>query len=136
MAAASVIAQSPVLCHNLPMDLRELEETAALAHLNVNREELAAAFPAFEQMLGFFAAMQSADTDATALGQTAQFVSAGQAAGARLVGAAHFRGDVPPDSPAKGSLMDTGGPAGTDGVALVDNAGERDGRFIVIPNVL
>jgi aspartyl-tRNA(Asn)/glutamyl-tRNA(Gln) amidotransferase subunit C len=109
------------------MDMRELEETAALARLNINREELAAALPAFEQMLGFFAAMQNADNDAAAFGGAAQAVQtagAGQAAGARLVNAAHFRGD------------DDGAVRSADGAALVDNAGERDGRFIVIPNVL
>jgi aspartyl-tRNA(Asn)/glutamyl-tRNA(Gln) amidotransferase subunit C len=101
------------------MDLRELEETAGLAHLNISREELSAALPAFEQMLGFFAVMAGADKDLPAAVPAS---GAGQLAGARLVQAAHFRGD--------------GDGAVSDGEALVDNAAERDGRFIVIPNVL
>ncbi|MDR3115921.1 MAG: hypothetical protein LBU25_10430, partial [Treponema sp.] len=45
------------------MNMEDLQETAGLAHLTMNDQELAAAFPAFEQMLGFFAAMQAADED-------------------------------------------------------------------------
>ena len=48
------------------MKIEDLRETAALAHLNLDDEALDAAFPAFEQMLGFFAAMQSADEDTAA----------------------------------------------------------------------
>jgi aspartyl-tRNA(Asn)/glutamyl-tRNA(Gln) amidotransferase subunit C len=106
------------------MDQKELEETAALAHLNINREELAAALPAFEQMLGFFALMQGADTDAEALG-TAAGIAAGQAAGARLVSSGHFRGDAAPSGAAPVPRED-----------MLNNAGDRDGAFIVIPNVL
>jgi aspartyl-tRNA(Asn)/glutamyl-tRNA(Gln) amidotransferase subunit C len=111
-------------CINIPkyvtlfMDQRELEETAELAHLNISKEELAAALPAFEQMLGFFAVMQDAEIPGPAAG-----IAVGQAAGARLVSSGHFRGDTAP------------------GVAvsrenLLNNAGDRDGAFIVIPNVL
>ncbi|MDR1308175.1 MAG: aspartyl/glutamyl-tRNA amidotransferase subunit C [Treponema sp.] len=113
------------------MDLKELEETAQLAHLNVSREELAAALPAFEQMLGFFAAMQGADDDAAAFGSRAGALpraGAGQAAGARLVGADHFRGD-------KDTVPGAGGAADLN-EQMLNNAGERDGRFILIPNVL
>jgi aspartyl-tRNA(Asn)/glutamyl-tRNA(Gln) amidotransferase subunit C len=104
------------------MDQRELEETAELAHLNINKEELAAALPAFEQMLGFFAVMQEADTDTDAPGAAAG-IAAGQAAGARLVSSGHFRGDTAP-----------GGAVPRED--LLNNAGDRDGAFIVIPNVL
>lgn len=112
------------------MDLKDLEETARLAHLNVSKDELAAALPAFEQMLGFFAAMQ--DDDAAAFGSCAgalQQASAGQAAGARLVGADHFRGDGDTVSGAHNGAADLNG-------QMLNNAGEWDGRFIVIPNVL
>ncbi|MDR2049565.1 MAG: aspartyl/glutamyl-tRNA amidotransferase subunit C [Treponema sp.] len=105
------------------MDQKELEETAELAHLNINKEELAAALPAFEQMLGFFAIMQGADTDTEALGPAAG-IAAGQAAGALLVSGSHFRGDTAPDGAAV-SKED-----------MLNNAGDRDGAFIVIPNVL
>ena len=104
------------------MDIQELEETAALAHLNTGRDELAAALPAFEQMLGFFALMQEADGDA-ALAAPAPSLNPGQAAGAFLADTAHFRdGGAAAEAP--------------DGGQLLDAAGERDGRFIVIPNVL
>jgi aspartyl-tRNA(Asn)/glutamyl-tRNA(Gln) amidotransferase subunit C len=109
------------------MDLRELEETAALAHMNVRRDELAAALPAFEQMLGFFAAMSAADREAfTQTSGAARALNAGQIAGAFLARAGDFRSDT-----------ETGGelPA-ADAARLIDAAGERDGRFIVIPNVL
>ncbi|MDR1505853.1 MAG: aspartyl/glutamyl-tRNA amidotransferase subunit C [Treponema sp.] len=94
------------------MDQKVLEETAELAHLNITKDELAAALPAFEQMLGFFAVMQGADAGA-----------AGQAAGRMLVKSDHFRGDAPAGQEV--SRED-----------LLNNAGERDGSFIVIPNVL
>jgi aspartyl-tRNA(Asn)/glutamyl-tRNA(Gln) amidotransferase subunit C len=103
------------------MDIQELEETAVLARLNTGRDELAAALPAFEQMLGFFALMQEADKDAALAAPLS--LDPGQAASAFLVNAAHFR--------------DGGAAAETaDGGRLLDAAGERDGRFIVIPNVL
>ncbi|MDR0403466.1 MAG: aspartyl/glutamyl-tRNA amidotransferase subunit C [Treponema sp.] len=103
------------------MDQRELEETAGLAHLNVNGEELAAALPAFEQMLGFFAVMQDAAADPSV--STAE-TAAGQTAVARLVSSGHFRGDAAPEG------------AAVSGKEILDNAGGRDGAFIVIPNVL
>ncbi|MDR0586745.1 MAG: aspartyl/glutamyl-tRNA amidotransferase subunit C [Treponema sp.] len=105
------------------MDQRELEETAELAHLNINKEELAAALPAFEQMLGFFAIMQGADTDTEVPGPAAG-IAAGQAAGALLVSSGHFRGDKAP------------GGAAVPREDMLNNAGDRDGAFIVIPNVL
>jgi aspartyl-tRNA(Asn)/glutamyl-tRNA(Gln) amidotransferase subunit C len=100
------------------MTIEDLKETAALAHLNAGDEELVAAFPAFEQMLGYFAAMQEADAGSLS-GQT------GQNAGSSLVSSGYFRADVPPAG--------AGGDAASN---LLNNAGERDGRFLVIPNVL
>jgi aspartyl-tRNA(Asn)/glutamyl-tRNA(Gln) amidotransferase subunit C len=100
------------------MEFSDLQETAALAHLNMAEQELRNAFPAFEQMLGYFAAMQAADRDEAAF-------AVGMDAGARAVNAGWFR----PDSANSGSGADAGGP-------LLDKAGERDGRFVVIPNVL
>jgi aspartyl-tRNA(Asn)/glutamyl-tRNA(Gln) amidotransferase subunit C len=110
------------------MDIQELEETAALARLNLSREELAGALPAFEQLLGFFAVMQEADGDQSlSAGHIPDGTAlSGQAALSRLAPPDHFRPDtalnVPPDTPP--------------GEELLEAAGERDGRFIVIPNVL
>jgi aspartyl-tRNA(Asn)/glutamyl-tRNA(Gln) amidotransferase subunit C len=117
------------------MDLQELEETAQLAHLNLGKDELAAAFPAFEQMLGFFAAMQGADADpaftADASAPADSSLSAGQAAGARLVKADHFRGDLAPNAATSAASA-----VSEQNEKILNNAGDRDGRFIVIPNVL
>jgi aspartyl-tRNA(Asn)/glutamyl-tRNA(Gln) amidotransferase subunit C len=105
--------------------MQGLIETAALAHLNLGDEELAAAFPAFEQMLGYFAAMQGADADSAAFPQGAAADGGLPAAG--CAGAGRFRGDCPnPGAENPPGLSER----------LLDNAGERDGRFIVIPNVL
>ena len=109
------------------MTMQDLQETAALAHLNLDEAELAAAFPAFEQMLGYFAAMQAADHDQSiapaATGQTF-----GMSASSRLVSAAYFRADntAPDNLHSPHGLSEN----------ILSQAGERDGRFVVIPNVL
>jgi aspartyl-tRNA(Asn)/glutamyl-tRNA(Gln) amidotransferase subunit C len=104
------------------MELTDLRETADLAHLNLSEEELRGAFPAFEQMLSFFAAMQAADTDGTLPAISAQ--TEGMAASAKVVAADYFRPDT--TRPAEHGL----------GESMLAKAGERDGPFIVIPNVL
>jgi aspartyl-tRNA(Asn)/glutamyl-tRNA(Gln) amidotransferase subunit C len=109
------------------MNIEDLKETAALAHLNLKDEELEAAFPSFTEMLGFFAAMQEADNDVSLFPKGAAETPAGQNALARSAGAAFFRSDKP-------------WPGGVNNLNLneniLNNAGERDGRFLVIPNVL
>jgi aspartyl-tRNA(Asn)/glutamyl-tRNA(Gln) amidotransferase subunit C len=119
------------------MKIEDLQATAQLAHLNMEETELAAAFPAFEQMLGFFAAMQAADEDAAAFpagfaGDTAHTDSS-----LFVTSADHFRSDGP--AYAENNSRNTGS-AGPNDEALVssllNNAGDRDGRFIVVPNVL
>jgi aspartyl-tRNA(Asn)/glutamyl-tRNA(Gln) amidotransferase subunit C len=119
------------------MNIEDLQVTAQLAHLNMEETELAAAFPAFEEMLGFFAAMQGADNDAAAF--PAGFADgAGQTdSSAFVASAAHFR----PDGPAcNANNSQNTGSIGVNDEALVsrllNNAGDRDGRFIVVPNVL
>jgi aspartyl-tRNA(Asn)/glutamyl-tRNA(Gln) amidotransferase subunit C len=106
------------------MNIDDLQETARLAHLNMGGEELAGAFPAFEQMLGFFAAMQAADGDREVFpGDSVSGVSRG-------VTSDHFR----PDDPRPHDFNNT---APLDlNENLINNAGDRDGRFIVVPNVL
>jgi aspartyl-tRNA(Asn)/glutamyl-tRNA(Gln) amidotransferase subunit C len=117
------------------MPLAALKETAQLAHLNLGKDELSAALPAFEQMLGFFAAMQGADDDTAFNNAAVQGLSAGQAAGARLVGADHFRGTTNGKDGNPGAAPDKNADAELN-EKILTNAGERDGRFIVIPNVL
>ncbi|MDR2483693.1 MAG: aspartyl/glutamyl-tRNA amidotransferase subunit C [Treponema sp.] len=102
------------------MHIDDLRETAALAHLNLDEAELAAAFPAFEQMIGFFAAMQAADEDAEAFSPPIS----GLSPSARTVPSSHLRQDH--------AVPRVDGETG----ALVDKAGGTDGRFIVVPNVL
>jgi aspartyl-tRNA(Asn)/glutamyl-tRNA(Gln) amidotransferase subunit C len=102
------------------MKIEDLQETAALAHLNLDEAELAAAFPAFEQMLGFFAAMQAADEDKAAFPVPVSNTP-------RTVESGFFRPDInnsPSNNPSEAASV------------LLNNAGERDGRFIVVPNVL
>lgn len=101
--------------------VEDLRITASLAHLSIGDAELEAALPAFRDMLSYFAAMQAADNDEKAFGGPIQGLSfAGDS-----VDAAHFRPDA--------AL-----PGVTDGLteAMLDNSGERDSRFIVVPNVL
>jgi aspartyl-tRNA(Asn)/glutamyl-tRNA(Gln) amidotransferase subunit C len=123
------------------MKIEDLQATAQLAHLNMGEEELAAAFPAFEQMLGFFAAMQAADHDAGAF--PAGFAD-GAAQGAAQGGSSNFARDAAffrPDRPNcnPNNSQNTGSTGSNDGAlvsSLLHNAGDRDGRFIVVPNVL
>jgi aspartyl-tRNA(Asn)/glutamyl-tRNA(Gln) amidotransferase subunit C len=115
------------------MTIKDLQETAALAHLNLDEQELTAAFPAFEQMLGFFAAMQAADDDGAAFpAGTADKNAGGAAAGSRTVASSYFRSDKPDSNThSENSIHSSVAPE-----TMLDNAGERDGRFVVIPNVL
>jgi aspartyl-tRNA(Asn)/glutamyl-tRNA(Gln) amidotransferase subunit C len=118
------------------MELQDLRETAALAHLNLDEAELSGAFPAFEELLGFFAAMQTAGGE---LQEGDDGPGAGISAVARTVSSGWFRGDagnlpVAGDSPAGG---ESPGPGGDETVErMLESAGERDGRFVVVPNVL
>lgn len=99
------------------MKIEDLQETAQLAHLTMSEQELAAAFPAFEQMIGFFAAMQAAGED------TVAFPGGNCASGAALtVDSHHFRQDTDTSQSLNGNIL--------------NNAGERDGNFVVVPNVL
>jgi aspartyl-tRNA(Asn)/glutamyl-tRNA(Gln) amidotransferase subunit C len=100
------------------MDIKELEITAELAHVGFSGDDLKTAWPSFVQMLGYFEAMQAADNDAETFGKPLADFTLQRP----LAGKEQFRAD---------------GAAGqTDGACLVPNAGETDGRFIVIPNVL
>ncbi|GHV80451.1 hypothetical protein AGMMS49944_22420 [Spirochaetia bacterium] len=108
------------------MKIEDLQVTAQLAHLNMDEKELAAAFPAFEQMLGFFAAMQAADKDTEAFPEAA--LAAAFTGASQTVSSDHFRSDNPHHNPNNSHT--------TLVRDLLNNAGDRDGRFIVVPNVL
>ena len=113
------------------MNIEDLKITARLAHLNLTEQELAAAYPAFEQMLGYFAAMQAADNDTTAfaapLTQLARLADA-----SRTVSADFFRSDNPDCNLNNSHTTFSNGLTEN----LLNNAGDRDSRFIVVPNVL
>jgi aspartyl-tRNA(Asn)/glutamyl-tRNA(Gln) amidotransferase subunit C len=110
------------------MELRDLQETAALAHLNMDKKELAAAFPVFEQMLGYFAVMQAADRDEASFSASIAAQTEGMAASSRIVASNYFRSDsaLPNNSNSSPDLPEK----------LLEKAGDRDGRFVVVPNVL
>jgi aspartyl-tRNA(Asn)/glutamyl-tRNA(Gln) amidotransferase subunit C len=108
------------------MELQDLQETAALAHLNMDEKELASAFPAFEQMLGYFAAMQAADKDEASFSASIAAKTEGMAASSRIVASNYFR----PDS----AKLDNSSPDLPE--KMLEKAGDRDGRFVVVPNVL
>jgi aspartyl/glutamyl-tRNA(Asn/Gln) amidotransferase C subunit len=108
-------------CQDRPVKIEELRETAALAHLNLDENELTGALSAFEEMLGYFAVMQAADSEIKG-------PSPGISAAARTVSSGHFREDG--GAPAAGEDRE----ARIEG--MLDNAGERDDRFVVVPNVL
>jgi aspartyl-tRNA(Asn)/glutamyl-tRNA(Gln) amidotransferase subunit C len=119
------------------MKIEDLQVTAQLAHLNMEEAELAAAFPAFEQMLGFFAAMQAADNDAEAFPAGLAGDGAHIDSSAFVTSSAHFR---PDESNYNANNSQNTGSIGANDETLVsnllNNAGDRDGRFIVVPNVL
>jgi aspartyl-tRNA(Asn)/glutamyl-tRNA(Gln) amidotransferase subunit C len=103
--------------------IEELQETAALAHLNLDEKELTGALSAFEEMLGYFAVMQAADSEIPGS-------VSGISAVARTVSAGSFRADAGGPGPAVEKDRE-------DRIeGMLDNAGERDGRFVVVPNVL
>jgi aspartyl-tRNA(Asn)/glutamyl-tRNA(Gln) amidotransferase subunit C len=117
------------LCKNFRVNIEDLRETAELAHLNLGEDELKRAYSAFEQMLGYFAAMQAADLDAEAFpqGLTGGADSLEANESSRTVLAGHFR----PDGSAEAALRE-GGLA----QAMLEKAGERDGPFVMVPNIL
>lgn len=95
------------------MDYKELETTARLAHLSMSEDELRGAFGAFEQMLEYFQAMQRADA----------LTAARDGAPSESAASGRWRGDRPAGTAAPPR-------------EILENAGEHDGAFIIIPNVL
>ena len=111
------------LCHTDFMELNDLQETASLARLNMGEKELLEFFPAFQQRLSFFALMQAAD-QCIAAASSAPGSDREAPSALRLVSAGFFRPDT--ETGSDGELTES----------LLARAGERDGSFVVIPNVL
>jgi aspartyl-tRNA(Asn)/glutamyl-tRNA(Gln) amidotransferase subunit C len=103
------------------VDIEDLQETAALAHLSLREDEFQAFFPAFEEILAFLTIMQAADEDEKAFPASAAGITKSHAEGRN---ASFFRADC--ESPVNAGQ----------GEALLQRAGGRDGSFIVVPNVL
>ena len=113
------------------MTIEELKETADMAYLNPNESELSGILPAFTEMLGFFDTMQAADEDSTAFPKGLAPVSAalaGASGNYRKVNSGFYSSGANASPDGNGSQDFT--------EKLLDNAGERDGRFLVVPNVL
>ena len=104
------------------MELKDLKETAELARLNLGGDELRNIFPEFEQMLSFFSVLRDSD------------------GGNTITAAGEQAGEAPASIPTAVSGLlrsDTESP-GEEGLneSMLSQSPERDGRFIVIPNVL
>jgi len=113
------------------MTIEDLKETAEMAHLNPDGKDLSGIFPSFAEMIAFFDTMQTADEDRVAFPDGLTSVSsamAGASGNYRTVNSRFYRSDVNTKSGFNSS------PGSAD--KLLDNAAERDGRFLVVPNVL
>ena len=103
--------------------MTDLLETAVLARIALNEREQQAIFPAFEQMLSLLGIMQALDNDPSmpAVTKQADFVLAS----AKPVNSGFFRPDTAQPEVQKDLIE-----------SMLSQAPERDGNFIVIPNVL
>ena len=112
------------------MNIEDLKETAAIAHLNPDKEELDRLFPDFTEMIGFFDSMEAAEKDTDAFPEGLASVSAalaGASGNYRTVNSGFYRSGV-------NKSANTNSNGLTD--RLLENASERDGRFFVVPNIL
>ncbi len=120
------------------MKLDDLQVTARLAHLGLGDADLRAALPAFEQMLDYFAVMQTADGSVPS-----------EDAGTAHITAVHSDLVVPVrqfnnNNASNNSLLNNNSlsnqgnhnEANLPNNNLINQAGERNGNFIVVPNVL
>ncbi|AEJ19137.1 hypothetical protein [Gracilinema caldarium] len=120
------------------MKLDDLKVTARLSHLGLNEEDLGAALPAFEQMLDYFAVMQTADGSIADTTGTADITAVHSDV---VVSIHQFNNNNSPANAANltiNALNNVGNhsenqPNNND---LLNQAGERNGNFIVVPNVL
>ena len=119
------------------MTINDLKETAGMAHLNPDEGETARLFPAFAEMLTFFDSMQASGEDRAAFPEGLASVSsaccglfgsalAGSSGNCQTVDSGFYRTGTSVNSNNSSDSIES----------LLDNAGERDGRFFVIPNVL
>lgn len=119
------------------MMLDDLKVTARLAHLGLREDELGAALPAFEQMLDYFAVMQTADGSSSApVDGTAGI----EAVHSDLVLSVHqcnnnnLLNNNNNNNAVNTAINHNENPRANNN--LLNQAGERNGNFIVVPNVL
>jgi aspartyl-tRNA(Asn)/glutamyl-tRNA(Gln) amidotransferase subunit C len=98
------------------MEIKELQETAELARLGMNEQELQEILPAFNETLKFFSVLQQIDIPVDCAESMPVFQT--------LAASEQFRSDNP--NPCESGINEE----------MLQKAGERDGNFIVIPNVL
>ena len=120
------------------MTIDELKETAAMAHIRLDEGEAAGMVPVLTELLAFFDSMQAAEKDRAAFPEGLAPVSAALAGvfgNCRTVDSRFYQSAAPEE--ASGANI-SGSDAGSRGLgeSLLDNAAERDGRFVVVPNVL
>ena len=115
------------------MTREDLLATAGLARLGMTDDEAAAALPAFERMLGYFAALQAADQDEDAFGAR---VADLEPASLAVQAAARLRSDVIENS--NNALNNRLNPNDLNNLAteLMHRAPESENGFFVLPNVL
>ncbi|MBU0927589.1 MAG: aspartyl/glutamyl-tRNA amidotransferase subunit C [Spirochaetes bacterium] len=110
------------------MEREELQVTARLARLGLSEDEAAAALPAFERMLGYFAAMKAADEDPDAFGGSVLDL---QPSATAFFAADGMRPDID-----NFNNNTNANPLPNLANELLNRAPESESRFIVIPNVL
>jgi Asp-tRNA(Asn)/Glu-tRNA(Gln) amidotransferase C subunit len=117
------------------MKLDDLKVTARLAHLGLSEEDLGSALPAFEQMLDYFAVMQTVDGSMAGTTGTADI----EAVHSDLVLSVHQFNNNSLTHSANFNSPNNPGNHNDNPIAnhnLLNQAGERNGNFIVVPNVL
>ena len=116
------------------MESTDLQIAAGLARLYLGEQDVQTIGPAFEQMLSLLAQMQNADDDETmpAVSTQADYVTA-----AKPVSVGFFRSDTAQEA-AQEAAQDAAHKMAQEDTKefMLSQAGERDGNFIVIPNVL
>lgn len=121
------------------MKLEDLKVTARLAHLGLSDDELSAALPTFEQMLNYFAVMQTADV--LTAGTTGS-VDIKRVHSDLVLSIHHNTNNLTNNFSANSAnSYCANNPANHNENQLANNnllnqANERNGNFIVVPNVL
>ena len=93
-----------------------------MAHFNLNEKELNEILPLFNEMLKFFELMQTGEQEKT----TFLPGKSGPYGFSRIVDSTFYRSGTEKQADGNSAALTE---------EFLENAGERDGRFIVVPNV-